>query len=47
MLYCRLISNSTATALEKIAVGACVCIPSPRKAAWINTPSFVNFVAQL
>lgn len=47
MLYCRLISNSTATVLEKIAVGACVCIPSPRKAAWINAPSFVNFVARL
>lgn len=34
MLYCRLISNSAAMALEEIAVDACVL--SPRKAAWIN-----------
>jgi len=44
MLYCRLISNSTAMALEKIAVSACRCILSPRKATWINARSFANFV---
>lgn len=32
MLYCRLISNSAAVALEEIAVGAYGCILSPRKA---------------
>lgn len=44
MLYCRLISNSTATVLEKIAVG-CGCILSSRKAAWINVRGFANFAA--
>lgn len=33
MLYCRLISNSEAMALEEIAVNACGCVLSPRRAA--------------
>lgn len=46
MLYCRLISNSAAMALEeKIALGAYGCIPSPQKAVWINAQSCVNFAA--
>lgn len=44
MLYCRLISNSTAMALQEIAVGACGCILA-RKAAWINARNFTNFAA--
>lgn len=36
MLYCRLISNSAAIALEEIAVNAYGCVLFLRKAAWIN-----------
>lgn len=43
MLYCRLISNSTAIALEEIAMGACGCILPPRKAAWFNARNFTKF----
>lgn len=38
MLYCRLIFNSAAMALEGNAVGAYGHTLSPREAAWINAP---------
>lgn len=42
MLYCRLISNSAAMALEEIAVGAYGCILPSRKATWINAVSQIS-----
>lgn len=45
MLYCRLISNSAAMALEETAVGTYEGILSPQRTSWINARSFANFDA--